>query len=191
MVLVELSPLRTTLEDRYLSHGAAEVHDDPDHPRRAAAPRPAPHLLVAAAPPLVFAVVATLTVFSVGRGDGRRGPGAAARRWPRRTGDGGGTEAFAVGASFAGFFVFVTFIALIAAEFSGGTFRALLLRDPHRLRVIVGKLAGILLVAAGAVALVEACTFALSLVVAPAQDIATAAWFSLASLGEPAATTAP
>ena len=49
-------------------------------------------------------------------------------------GPGGGTEAFAVGASFAGFLVFVTFIALIAGEFSGGTFRALLLRDPHRRR---------------------------------------------------------
>ena len=64
-----------------------------------------------------------------------------------------GTEAFAVGASFVGFLVFVTFIALVAAEFSGGTFRALLLRDPHRLRVIVGKLVGILIVAAGVVAL--------------------------------------
>ena len=47
-----------------------------------------------------------------------------------RPGPGGGTEAFAVGASFVGFLVFVTFIALIAAEFSGGTFRALLLREP-------------------------------------------------------------
>lgn len=102
------------------------------------------------------------------------------------TGPGGGTEAFAVGASFAGFFVFVTFIALIASEFSGGTFRALLLRDPHRLRVIVGKLAGILIVAAGTVALFEVCTFVLSLAVAPGQDIATSEWFSWAGLGDAA-----
>ena len=84
-------------------------------------------------------------------------------------GHGGGTEAFAVGASFVGFLVFVTFIALIAGEFSGGTFRALLLREPHRLRVIVGKLAGILIVAAGVVALAEVVTFVLSLLVAPTR----------------------
>ena len=45
--------------------------------------------------------------------------------------------------------------------------------------MIVGKLAGILLVAAGVVALAEAFTFALSLIVAPGQDVATADWFSL------------
>jgi hypothetical protein len=59
----------------------------------------------------------------------------------------------------------------------------LLLRDPHRLRVIVGKLAGILLVAAGAVALFEACTFVMSLIVAPTRDIATSEWFSVRSAG--------
>jgi len=88
-----------------------------------------------------------------------------------------------VGASFVGFFVFVTFIALIATEFSGGTFRALLLRDPHRLRLIVGKLVGILVVAAGVVALTELLTFALSLLVAPGQDISTSNWFSVRSAG--------
>jgi hypothetical protein len=82
-----------------------------------------------------------------------------------------------------GFLVFVTFIALIATEFSGGTFRALLLRDPHRLRVIAGLLAGVLVVAAAVVALAEAFTFALSLVVASTDGISTADWFSLDGLG--------
>ncbi len=120
------------------------------------------------------------------RGDG---PGIASRRGggtrsAALAGHGGGTEAFAVGASFVGFFVFVTFIALLAGEFSGGTFRALLLREPHRLRVIVGKLAGILLVAAAAVAFAEAATFVLSLLIAPTQDVATTDWFSLHSLAD-------
>ncbi len=82
-----------------------------------------------------------------------------------------------------GFLVFVTFIALMATEFSGGTFRALVLRDPHRLRVIVGKLCGALLVAAGVVALCEVGTFGLSLLVAPTKDVPTSAWFSLGGLG--------
>ena len=105
---------------------------------------------------IAFALVATLSVFS-----SPLVAGAAARqrrrdaRGPDRRG--GGTEAFAVAASFAGFLVFVTVIALVGSEFSGGTFRALLLREPHRLRVIVGLLAGILIVAAGIVALLRGC----------------------------------
>jgi hypothetical protein len=124
-------------------------------------------------------MVTTLTVFSSAEESGQ----------PSRTGGttlaalaDHGTEAFAVGASFVGFFVFVTFIALLAGEFSGGTFRALSLREPHRLRLIVGKLTGILLVAAGVVAFAELCTFLLSLVVAPGQDVSTADWFTLDGL---------
>ncbi len=131
---------------------------------------------------VLFAVVATLTVFSTAQAGGRPSRGAGTTL-AALADDGGGTEAFAVGASFVGFFVFVTFIALFASEFSGGTFRALLLRDPHRLRVIIGKLAGILLVAAAALALAEVCTFVVSLIVAPPKDVSTAAWFSLDSIG--------
>jgi ABC-type transport system involved in multi-copper enzyme maturation permease subunit len=139
--------------------------------------------VIAAIGSLLFSVVATLTVLSSAVTTGvesRRGGASLAAL----TGNGGGTEAFAVGASFIGFFVFVTFIALLASEFSGGTFRALLLRDPHRLRVIVGKLVGILMVAAAIVALAEVFTFAMSLIVAPTKDISTSEWFSLASMGE-------
>lgn len=131
---------------------------------------------------LLFAAISTLTVLS-----GAEASGAPSRRGGATItaleGSGGGTEAFAVGASFLGFFVFVIFIALLATEFSGGTYRALLLRDPHRLRVIVGKLVGILLVAAVAVAIAEIATFTLSLAVAPGQDIATSSWFTLDSVG--------
>ena len=138
-------------------------------------------IAVMAAGCAVFAVVASLTVLSTAREAGvasRRGGATLAGL----TGNGGGTEAFAVGASFLGFLVFVTFIALLAGEFSGGTLRALLLRDPNRRRVVIGKLAGILLVAAGAVALAEALTFAASLAVAPARDLSTAGWISRSSL---------
>ncbi len=141
-------------------------------------------MAVSAAAALLFSVVATLTVFSTARGSVGGAPSRrAGTTLAALTGPGGGTEAFAVGASFVGFLVFVTIIALVATEFSTGTFRALLLRDPHRLRVIVGKLAGILLVAAGVVAVAEAFTFAMSLVVAPTRDVATSGWFSPESAG--------
>ena len=139
-------------------------------------------LAAAAAGCLAFAVIASLTVFSTAQESGVRSR-RAGTTLAALTGNGGGTEAFAVGAAFVGFFVFVTVIAVMAGEFSGGTFRALLLRNPRRLRLIIGKLAGLLIVAAGAVAFAEAATFALSLIVAPTQDVSTAEWFSLSSLG--------
>jgi ABC-2 type transport system permease protein len=139
-------------------------------------------IAIAAAGCLAFAVIATLTVFSTAQDGGVRSR-RAGTTLAALAGDGGGTEAFAVGAAFVGFFVFVTVIALMAGEFSGGTFRALLLRNPRRLRLIAGKLAGILIVAAGMVAFAEAAVLAMSLLVAPSQDVSTSNWFSLASLG--------
>ncbi|HEV8627302.1 MAG TPA: ABC transporter permease [Acidimicrobiia bacterium] len=137
---------------------------------------------VATAACLAFAVIATLTVFSTAQDSGVRSR-RAGTTLTALAGNGGGTEAFAVGAAFVGFFVFVTVIGVMASEFSGGTFRALLLRNPGRRRLIVGKLAGILIVAAGAVAFAEAVSFALSLLIAPTKDVPTDHWFSLASLG--------
>lgn len=142
-------------------------------------------VILLAAGAVVFAVIATVNVFSSATAASAAGPSLrGGTTLAALAGHGGGTEAFAVGASFLGFFVFVTFIALIATEFSGGTFRALLLRNPHRLRVIIGKLVGILVVAAGVVALAEACTFALSLAIAPSKDVATGNWFSVAGVGD-------
>jgi ABC-type transport system involved in multi-copper enzyme maturation permease subunit len=139
--------------------------------------------IVVAAAAVLFATIATLAVFASARDTGvrsrRQGTTLAAL-----AGHGGGTEAFAVGASFTGFLVFVTMIALISGEFSGGTFRALLTREPRRARVLVGKVVGILLVAAATVALIEVLTFVASLIVAPTKDIATSQWFSLASAGD-------
>jgi ABC-2 type transport system permease protein len=139
-------------------------------------------ILIAAGAAVAFAVVATLAVFAAARDSGppvARGGTTIAQL----AASGGGTEAFAVGASFVGFLVFVTFIALVATEFSGGTLRALLLRDPHRVRMIAGKVVGALTVAAGALVVAEVLSFALSLVIAPSKGIDTGAWFSLAGIG--------
>ena len=139
-------------------------------------------VLVAAT--LLFAVLASLTVF--GTASSEPAVGAASRRGSislsvlQRAS--GGTEAFAIGASFTGFLVFVTFIAAIATEFSGGTWRALLLRDPHRRRVLVGTVAALLVLAAATVALAEVLTFAMSWLVAPSNDVATTEWFTLSGL---------
>lgn len=140
-------------------------------------------LFISAAGTFLFAVVAALAVFNSAQSTGiasRRGGTTLAAL----TGHGGATEAFAVGASFTGFFVFVTFIAMIASEFSGGTFRSLVMRNPHRIQVIIGKVVGILVVAAAALAMAEVWTVLASMVMAPAKDIATDNWFSMTSLAD-------
>jgi ABC-type transport system involved in multi-copper enzyme maturation permease subunit len=148
--------------------------------QRLVRPRTAIAGLVAA---LAFAAISTFTVLPSAADNvvaSRQGGATLAEV----TGTGGGTEAFAVGASFVGFLVFVVFIALIAGEMSGGTFRAVLLRQPHRLQAIVGKLVGALIVAAGILAVAEVATFLLGLVVAPSSDLSTSQWWSVASLGD-------
>ena len=97
---------------------------------------------------------------------------------------GAGTEVFRTAASFSGFFMFVVFIGAVAVEFGRGTFRTMLLRQPGRLRLLAGKVAGLLAFAAGVLAVAEVLTWVAALVLAPSQDVETGAWASLAGLGE-------
>ena len=127
---------------------------------------------------LVFAVGAATLVFvsattsSAGRGATLESLGSA----------GGATEAFAIGTSFIGILVFVLFIANVAGEFSQGTFRTLLMRQPRRVALLAGKLAALLVFAALVLALAEVLTVGASLVVAPSQDVSTGSWFGLDGL---------
>jgi len=127
-------------------------------------------LLSAGALALAFAVAASLAVVLPAGGD----PTAVADL----EGPGGGTAAFAVGASFTGLLVLVLFIATIATEFSQGTFRTLLLRQPRRLALLGGKMGALLAFAAGALAVALVGAVAASLVLAPGQGVATGAWLS-------------
>lgn len=132
---------------------------------------------------VVFALVAASSVFATAD---QTAPGPQSRRGgvalTELAAAGGGTEAFAVGSSFAGFLVFVTVIAVVATEFSTGMFRTLALRQPGRLRLMAGKLAGLLLVIAAVTAGAEVVTFGVSWLVAPSQGISTDAWLTTESL---------
>jgi ABC-2 type transport system permease protein len=96
---------------------------------------------------------------------------------------GGGTEVFTAGASFAGTLVFVVFVGAIAVEFSRGTIRTMLLRQPRRVALLAGKLAGLLVFAAGVLAAAEALTWVAAMLLAPTQDIPTDEWRTLAAAG--------
>jgi NADH:ubiquinone oxidoreductase subunit 6 (subunit J) len=97
---------------------------------------------------------------------------------------GGGTEVFTNAVSFAGTFLFVVFVGAVAVEFSRGTFRTMLLHQPRRLRLLAGKMAGLLVFAAVVLAAAEALTWLAARLLAPSQDVATGDWFSAAALGD-------
>lgn len=94
---------------------------------------------------------------------------------------GGGTEAFSSGIGFVGLFVMVAFITRLAGEFSHGTLRTLLMKEPRRLRVVLGKMMALLAFMATVLLLAEALTFAASVLMAPGQDVDTSAWYGLDS----------
>jgi hypothetical protein len=96
---------------------------------------------------------------------------------------GGGTLVFRGAASFAGTFLFVVFVGLVAAEFSRGSMRTMLLREPRRVRLLAGKLAALLTFAGVALAGTEVVTWVAARVLAPGQHVATSAWTSWAGAG--------
>jgi ABC-2 type transport system permease protein len=96
---------------------------------------------------------------------------------------GGGTEVFTTAVSFAGTFLFVVFIGVVAVEFSRGTFRTMLLHQPRRIRLLAGKMAALLGFAAVVLAATEVLTWIAARLLAPSLDVATGAWFSADALG--------
>lgn len=97
---------------------------------------------------------------------------------------GGGTEVFTTAASFAGTFLFVVFVGLVAVEFSRGTFRTMLMYQPRRLRLLAGKVAALLAFSAAVLAAAEVLTWAAAMLLAPTQDVATGSWISADALGQ-------
>jgi ABC-2 type transport system permease protein len=135
---------------------------------------------------IAFAAIAAAGVFlsATAAGD----PGAAQRgaSVDELAQAGGATEAFAIGASFAGILVLVLFIANVAGEFSQGTFRTLLMRQPRRIALLAGKMTALLAFVAGVLLVAEVLTVAASVAIAPTQDVSMSAWFSLDGLGQAA-----
>lgn len=133
----------------------------------------------------LFALAAPLLVFlAAGAGPGQ-GPGATLASLAE---PGGATEAFAVGASFAGLLVFVVFIANWGAEVSRGTFRTLLMRQPRRGRLLAGKMAALLGFVAVTLLVALVLSAATSALIAPSQGVDTSAWWGFdglaASIGD-------
>jgi ABC-2 type transport system permease protein len=97
---------------------------------------------------------------------------------------GGGTEVFTTAVSFAGTFLFVVFVGVVAVEFSRGTFRTMLIHQPRRLRLLAGKTAALLAFSAAVLAVAEVLTWIPARILAPSQDVATGRWLSASALGQ-------
>jgi ABC-2 type transport system permease protein len=142
--------------------------------------------IAAALATLAFAALAATLVFLSAAPAGE--PGAAQRGATLETlgQAGGATQAFAIGASFTGILVLVLFIANVAGEFSQGTFRTLLMRQPRRIALLAGKMTALLVFVAGTLLVAEVLTVVASAVMAPTQDVSMSSWFTLDGLGHAA-----
>lgn len=137
---------------------------------------------VTAAASIVFAAVGALVVLvsaePAATNRGGRGPTLEALATA-----GGGTEVFTTAVSFAGTFLFVVFAGAIAAEFSRGTIRTMLLRQPSRVRLLAGKMAGLIAFSAAVLAGTEALTWVAARLLAPSQNLDAGQWVSMAGVG--------
>jgi ABC-type transport system involved in multi-copper enzyme maturation permease subunit len=97
---------------------------------------------------------------------------------------GGGTDVFTTAVSFAGTFLFVVFVGVVAVEFSRGTFRTMLLYEPRRIRLLAGKTVALLAFAAVVLAVTEILTWTAARLLAPSQDVETGAWTTADALGQ-------
>jgi ABC-type transport system involved in multi-copper enzyme maturation permease subunit len=98
------------------------------------------------------------------------------------SGAGGGSDIFTTAVSFAGTFLFVVFVGVVAVEFSRGTFRTMLMYQPRRLRLLAGKTAGLLAFGAAVLAATEVLTWTAALLLGPTQDVATSNWLTADAL---------
>ena len=139
-------------------------------------------LVVTAATTLVFAVgSAAIVLASATRTANRDGRGVT---FASLADAGGGTEVFTSAISFTGTFLFVVFVGAVAVEFSRGTFRTMLLHEPRRIRLLAGKMAGLLVFAAVVLGVAEVVTWLAAKIFAPSQDVATGEWISGAALAD-------
>jgi ABC-2 type transport system permease protein len=95
---------------------------------------------------------------------------------------GGGTALFSQTMGFMQAFLLAVLVGAVAAEFTRGTFRTMLLQQPARARVFGGKIAAIVTFMTAAVLLGEIMSWLTTLAMAPSQGIDTARWMTIDGL---------
>lgn len=93
-------------------------------------------------------------------------------------------EGLSTGVSIFGIIALCVSAAAFAGEYSTGTLRNLLIRQPRRLRVLTGTWAAVATFAAGAVLVATVVAAGLAVALAGGQGIDTSAWFTADGLTE-------
>lgn len=95
---------------------------------------------------------------------------------------GGGTAVFTQISAFGGVFLLAVFIATVAGEFTKGTFRTMLLQQPARGRVLLGKMVAQFGFAAVLTFYAQVVAWLTARLLAPGQGIDTSQWTTGAAL---------
>jgi len=128
-----------------------------------------------------FAVLAlVLTLSRVGSSAG--GPGVSALSAGQVAATNGFSQLIATSTTFMGVVALAVFAMGIGMEYVNGTLRNLLVRQPHRLLLLGGKLLATASFVAGAAILAFGAAFLAAVLLTPSHGISTAAWFTGAGL---------
>lgn len=139
-------------------------------------------LVLTAAITVVFAVGGAAITLAAAKPVARSGPDRVVTI-EQLSRAGGGTQVFRLSVSFIGTFLFVVFVGAMAVEFSRGTMRTMLLRQPRRVALLGGRLLALLTYCGVTLAAAEVLTWIAARILAPSHHIATSAWTSLSALG--------
>ena len=90
----------------------------------------------------------------------------------------GGVQGFASVGGFLGIIALCVFAAQTAQEYTYGTLRNLLVRQPSRMKILAGKLISMKIFALAMIVLSAIISIATSVILAPTVDVSTELWFS-------------
>lgn len=94
----------------------------------------------------------------------------------------GGVQGFASVGGFLGIIALCVFAAQTAQEYTYGTLRNLLVRQPSRMKVLAGKLVAMKVFALAMISLAAVVSLTTSALLAPTVDVSTDLWFTSTGL---------
>ena len=94
----------------------------------------------------------------------------------------GGVQGFASVGGFLGIIALCVFAAQTAQEYTYGTLRNLLVRQPSRMKVLFGKLVSMIIFALAMITVSAVVSIGISVILAPTIDVSTKMWFTSAGI---------
>ena len=94
----------------------------------------------------------------------------------------GGVQGFANVGGFLGIIALCVFAAQTAQEYTYGTLRNLLVRQPSRMKILFGKLISMIIFALAMITISAIVSIGISTILAPTVDVSTDLWFSSAGI---------